>query len=280
MMHCSLFLFSLGLTFLTSTHALCTLSEALDEERSDCTLTDLPDDVLYSICIDRGFEISDDNEIELTHEVYVEAARQCLELEAEMERLLDENPELRAELEAAQEEEAARQSVEEDEIDLDDAGTYEPDPEVDPEVEREIPTERDEASPEASSADSQADSPSASLSDLSPAPIGDLSKGNMLNPAGITLKDFVSEFKAKVQGDMNMLVNTIVPAAMREPVRKSVAKALKVTRETIMAIYVNARRYILAISGELNKRSGAEGTAGEADGDDKPTGLFGVNNNR
>jgi hypothetical protein len=84
-----------------SSQVSCDLNAALDPS-SPCTLEDLADDVLEQCCLDRGFELARQDGVTFSHAEYVEAAKQCLELEAELNKLLEENPDLLAELEAEQ----------------------------------------------------------------------------------------------------------------------------------------------------------------------------------
>lgn len=62
------------------------------------SLESLSDEQLKQICVERGFDIVKEDGSELTHEDYVEAASQCLSLEDEISSILNENPELAAEL--------------------------------------------------------------------------------------------------------------------------------------------------------------------------------------
>ena len=64
----------------------CTLELVLSAD-SPCTLEDLDDVVLEGVCLERGFELVQDGNV-FSHEQYVEAAKQCLELEAEVSRVL------------------------------------------------------------------------------------------------------------------------------------------------------------------------------------------------
>jgi hypothetical protein len=59
----------------------------------------MSDEQLIGMCEDRGFGIVNDDG-ELKHKDYVEAARRCLSMEDEMNAILNENPDLAAELEA------------------------------------------------------------------------------------------------------------------------------------------------------------------------------------
>jgi hypothetical protein len=88
---------------------------------SDEDLQALPDDELETICLVRGFELLKDEvdpntgEVyKLSHDDFVDAAKQCLAIEKEMNDLLEAHPELREELEdeikAMQEEQAVRRA--------------------------------------------------------------------------------------------------------------------------------------------------------------------------
>jgi len=54
---------------------------------------------LENICVQRGFQLVNDESDELTKQDYVEAARRCLTIEQEMNELLEQYPELADELE-------------------------------------------------------------------------------------------------------------------------------------------------------------------------------------
>ena len=79
----------------------CTLEKVLDAD-DKCELSDLSDSVLEEVCTSRGFELVKEGDPSFDHAHYVEAARQCLELEAEMNKMLEENPELLEEFEKEQ----------------------------------------------------------------------------------------------------------------------------------------------------------------------------------
>lgn len=77
------------------------LDEEVHEEEEiavDDYLATLSVDELKKICWDRGFDVEEEGGA-LTHGDYVEAARRCLSLEDEMNAILNEHPELAAELE-------------------------------------------------------------------------------------------------------------------------------------------------------------------------------------
>lgn len=85
-------------------------------------LFSLSDAELEEICTSRGFEFvkevvvneetGENEELVYSHEQYVDAAKQCLEMEAEMETILKENPELVNDIEA----EAQRMKDEKDRL--------------------------------------------------------------------------------------------------------------------------------------------------------------------
>jgi len=69
----------------------------------DDNLSELTNAELESICTTRGFELKrgqqeDGDNVVYTHQDYVDAARQCLAIEAEMEKVMRENPEIMQEL--------------------------------------------------------------------------------------------------------------------------------------------------------------------------------------
>ena len=82
-------------------------AEAVDYSQVD--LNTLTNDELVAICTDRGFELvfeqddATEEPLEYTHEDYVDAARECLKLEAEMEAFYEGNPEMLREMEEERE---------------------------------------------------------------------------------------------------------------------------------------------------------------------------------
>ena len=220
-------------------------------QQTELSLEEMDDAVLEAICTDRGFELMKDG-TEFTHEQYVEAARQCLELEVEMNKLLEENPELLQEFQAAEE------AAVKDEVSANPPATMDassttttaastplhPSPELDTDGDV-LDLDLEDSSPDASavpdagaspafglppsstSTDTDAgsvplvpdidappvDTPEERTPDTTPDAIlepssgttsdttetlGDLSKGNSFNPAGLSMAEFWSEFKAKV----------------------------------------------------------------------------------
>ena len=81
--------------------------QAIDYTQID--LTELSNDELVAICTDRGFELvfelddATEEPLEYSHEDYVDAARECLKLEMEMESFYDENPDMLKEMEQERE---------------------------------------------------------------------------------------------------------------------------------------------------------------------------------
>lgn len=67
---------------------LCAILDLALGDLPPCTQSDLTDEVLEAVCLERGFELVQ-GEAQFSHEQYVEAATQCLELVAEMNKLLD-----------------------------------------------------------------------------------------------------------------------------------------------------------------------------------------------
>lgn len=72
--------------------------EEPEEIAVDDYLSRLSTEDLQKICLDRGFEV-ETGDTPLTRDDYVEAARRCLSLEDEMNAILNEHPELAAEVE-------------------------------------------------------------------------------------------------------------------------------------------------------------------------------------
>mmetsp|Transcript_18069 Transcript_18069/g.51736 ORF Transcript_18069/g.51736 Transcript_18069/m.51736 type:complete len:405 (-) Transcript_18069:270-1484(-) len=90
--------------------------QAVDYTQID--LTTLTNDELVAICTDRGFELvfdlddATEEPLVYAHEDYVDAARECLKLEAEMDAFYEENPDMLGEME----EERVRMMKEQEEL--------------------------------------------------------------------------------------------------------------------------------------------------------------------
>jgi len=88
----------------------CMGSESVDDNREeeieDTNIQTLTDVELEQICTSRGFELVKDIDKETgeakeySHTDYVDAAKQCLAMEAEMEQILSENPQMLDDIEA------------------------------------------------------------------------------------------------------------------------------------------------------------------------------------
>jgi len=80
--------------------------DSIIKEKDDIDLQSLTNEQLEEICTSRGFELVDEVDEqtgqpkEYSHDDYVNAAKQCLQIEGEMEDILRENPELVDDLEA------------------------------------------------------------------------------------------------------------------------------------------------------------------------------------
>ena len=302
----------------------CAMVSLAQEELSQ-QLEEMDDVALEMICTDRGFELLRDEANPFSHEQYVKAARQCLELEAEMNKLLEENPELLEEFQAAEEaalkDEAAADpapsttdtdaaasatsttattaatsttssttpppssppdagegadltsDADAEVLDLDDEAAPDVDPVSPPAAAR---TTDDDVAPDTttttsttptSTEEGDASAPHAAAAAASAPPpageegLGDLSKANTLNPAGLSLAEFWSEFKAKVSQDANAVVNTVIPKPLRGPVKGAVKTAMKVTKGVVKSVTSTARRYIVAFV-ESRKSGSQDATEG------------------
>ena len=198
-----------------------------DVASGNVELADLSDSVLEGICTTRGFELieKDSTAPEFSHEEYVEAARQCIELEKELIKLSEENPELYQELEAAQVAEA-----------LDDGEVMDLD---------QLLTDADSVS--LSSTSDDAVDPEATPSTA----IGDPNKANILNPAGISTNEFLTELKEKVRSDAATVLS-LIPKSLRAPVKGTIIKAMKVTKGVMLMVGKQAKHYAKILNSKLN----------------------------
>mmetsp|Transcript_6969 Transcript_6969/g.7729 ORF Transcript_6969/g.7729 Transcript_6969/m.7729 type:complete len:369 (+) Transcript_6969:140-1246(+) len=85
-------------------------------------LYDMSDMELEGICTNLGFQLLDNTDpdtgesIPKTHDTYIEAAKQCLTVQEQMEEMLDEHPEIREEYERELEELIASEKTEQDRL--------------------------------------------------------------------------------------------------------------------------------------------------------------------
>eukprot|EP00548_Thalassiothrix_antarctica_P019629 CAMPEP_0194193906 /NCGR_PEP_ID=MMETSP0154-20130528/75290_1 /TAXON_ID=1049557 /ORGANISM="Thalassiothrix antarctica, Strain L6-D1" /LENGTH=395 /DNA_ID=CAMNT_0038918283 /DNA_START=105 /DNA_END=1292 /DNA_ORIENTATION=+ len=85
-------------------------------------LYDMSDTELEGICTNLGFQLLDNTDpdtgesIPKTHDTYIEAAKQCLTVQEQMEEMLDEHPEIREEYERELEELIASEKTEQDRL--------------------------------------------------------------------------------------------------------------------------------------------------------------------
>lgn len=106
---------SLWLHFTVSCIFASTVIEQKDEESVEEYLNGLSVSELEEICTSRGFSLQPEegfSKDEYTHEDYVDAAIQCLAIEAEIEAAIEENPEILDQLK----EEAERMQQEKEEL--------------------------------------------------------------------------------------------------------------------------------------------------------------------
>jgi len=89
---------AVGGAYAEATTVATDADQAVDYTQID--LSELTNDELVAICTDRGFELvfelddASEEPLEYTHEDYIDAARECLKLEAEMDAFYEENPEM------------------------------------------------------------------------------------------------------------------------------------------------------------------------------------------
>mmetsp|Transcript_1420 Transcript_1420/g.3264 ORF Transcript_1420/g.3264 Transcript_1420/m.3264 type:complete len:285 (-) Transcript_1420:42-896(-) len=69
------------------------------QDYTEADLESMTEAELESICVQRGFQLVNENSDELTKQDYIEAAQRCLAIEQEMNELLTQYPELAEELE-------------------------------------------------------------------------------------------------------------------------------------------------------------------------------------
>ena len=73
-------------------------------------------------------------------------------------------------------------------------------------------------------------------------PMGNLDNASLFNPAGLTMNEFWSSFKAKIESDVNMVADKIIPKPLQGPIKGTVKRALKITKTLVTSGARSAKR--------------------------------------
>ena len=255
-----------------------TLGLADDQENIEEYLNTLSIEELEEICTSRGFQLQPEDGFskdEYTQEDYIDAALQCLAIEAEIEAAIEENPELldqlkneaermqaeKEELEAEllrllKEQSEERNNTDSDQLhhafigddvisngsDSDDIDSAADDFETDEQPKNEESSNSNFSSSSTATADDKAN---IATKDVEPI----TSSHPMSQPSNIiTTHEFLMEFKNQIVQDLNKVMVFVEPIA---------APLVKVMRATFMSVYLSItdmiKRYSSSITSNFSQ---------------------------
>lgn len=237
------------------------------ENGKEIDLASLTDEELEEICTSRGFEVVKEKDEETgefkkySHEDYIHAAKQCLDMEAEMEAILSENPELIKEIEAEaermrQENERLENEIKNminDNIDEDQADDEQVDT-ADESVESKTDTSEENSTdgetPNEDNGNVVIEEDSDEVLDLdtgkSYEPTKDTSTDTTVEEIAtedITFMSITREVKDQMVKDLNRVADLLLPPQLREPLKKALEPAVQVVKGALSTSIDMVKRY-------------------------------------
>jgi len=255
-------------------------------------LQTLSDRELEQMCNMRGFELvketdKNGNPKQYSHDDYIDAATQCLEIETEMEQIISDNPQLLDDIEA----EAQKMREENDKLEKELAMTKSKlRIEENPGDEQNIHVQgNDEYSPKINMDDNDEENEiidldihtdnellmtNHSVSDDVSTVIGnqDSSKGgdeSLVDDQGkdnesiIDAGEIITEFRAKVKEDISAVVNIILPPHLREPLMNALKPPFRIFKNNVTTAFHLLKRYTLALLKNVSDINDHEENEGE-----------------
>ena len=222
----------------------------------DTNLEDLTDEQLEEICTSRGFELvrelnsTTGDALMYTHQDYVDAASECLQIEADIEEILTNHPEILDDVKRESERMMRERDMLQEQLNqLQHEGSVETDKEFDSASPWGL---RGKVSPDSVSPDAieevktRQQEPSVADSAIT-------SEEESKQPE--TLFDFreiTLEVITQMKSDMTKLVNLIIPKSLRDQVTPSLKSFGLVAKDSALSIYDMMKRYMKVF---LNKKS-------------------------
>jgi len=238
------------------------------EEYSE--LDKLSNSELETICTTRGFEViketaEDGKEVEYTREDYLEAAAQCLAIEAEMEKVIQENPHMLDELK----EEAEKMTKEKEKLEaelakheselsratgddtkgipfvvndgeINDTETNSKDPQQDDIVDLDKTETNSEEKKETSISNEESNNSSEKF-------VTDI------NPTNFTTTDIFMEIKEQIIRDFSFIIKTILPKEIRDPMKQVLTPFVMITKSIATTAFTMMRKYAVIILGSAKE---------------------------
>lgn len=254
------------------------------DDGQEIDLASLTNEELEEICTSRGFEVVKEKDEETgefkkySHEDYINAAKQCLDMEAEMEAILNENPELIKEIEAEaermrQENERLENEIKNminDNIDEDQADGEQVD-KADESVESETETAEENSTdgetPIEDNGNVVIEEDSDEVLDLdsgkSYEPTKDTSTDTSVEeiPAeDISFMSITREVKDQMIKDVNRVADLLLPPQLRGPLKKALEPVVQVVKGALSTTVDMVKRYTKQIF-EQRKNEGNDQAA-------------------
>lgn len=251
------------------------------DDGQEIDLASLTNEELEEICTSRGFQVVKEKDEETgefkkySHEDYINAAKQCLDMEAEMEAILNENPELIKEIEAEaermrQENERLENEIKNminDNIDEDQADGGQVDKEdesVESETETAEENSTDGETPIEDNGNVVIEEDSDEVLDLdsgkSNEPTKDTSTDTSVEeiPAeDISFMSITREVKDQMIKDVNRVADLLLPPQLRGPLKKALEPTVQVVKGALSTTVDMVKRYTKQIF-EQRKNEGNE----------------------
>eukprot|EP00555_Chaetoceros_dichaeta_P008244 CAMPEP_0198274032 /NCGR_PEP_ID=MMETSP1447-20131203/58897_1 /TAXON_ID=420782 /ORGANISM="Chaetoceros dichaeta, Strain CCMP1751" /LENGTH=317 /DNA_ID=CAMNT_0043967979 /DNA_START=1 /DNA_END=954 /DNA_ORIENTATION=+ len=263
------------------------ISEKEIEETNLQTLTDVE---LEQMCTSRGFELVKDTDKETgeakeySHNDYVDAAKQCLDMEAEMEQILSENPQMLDDIEAEAKkmreekvrlerelaEAKSKLLMEEATIDTPNAFInkiahekmidLETDDEPGPQIIEHVANDEDDeiidldvnAQKEDQmtnipllDADTTGQANQETSSDEHTPLVEDSIKHSPPEFSVITPAEFIQEFRNRITEDFLFVRNIILPEHLRGPLMDALNPAIRISKNTAATAFDLVKKYVL-----------------------------------
>lgn len=263
---------------------------SISPELEDTDLQSLTDVELEQMCTSRGFEIVKETDKETgqsrhySHNDYVDAAKQCLDMEAEMEQILSDNPQLLDDIEAEakkmrEEKERLEQELADtkSKLRIEEGATNTQNAFINKSAhEKLIDVESKDEHPENQSENVAYDEKNEIIDldahkerQMTDTPVSDDDGSRGANQESSALKDesfaedsnpieesatkdsiinagdFIQEFRDKITDDFFQLRNLLFPEHLRGPLMDALKPVIRISQNTVGTAYDLLKRYVL-----------------------------------
>lgn len=225
-------------------------------------LEDMTNFQLESICTNRGFELQigelkderNGQPLNWTHNDYVEAAQQCLDVEAEL--MLKKNPNIVKDLERERDEMLARK----EQLELELAAKRHQAKQMKADGRRSSSSSSGSGTGSSGTTSSRKQSRYESIKKDKIRPIPDFGKVSTEDYDRLKFaklfKDSMMEFKAQARRDFEYISNIVLPKSVRGPMNEKVIRPLiRIARKAGLSAFDMLKRYVLAMMQSADNKS-------------------------